>query len=318
MDKIDEKLLISLIGDSRQSISQLAKQARTSRDVAQYRIAQLVKKGIIRDFITNIDHEQLGYVSALLFVSIKADAEREFIEYINKLPFISWAGTHLGFWSLGMAIYGKDTSEVEERFQIVFQKYKNHITNHRFAFYKTTKFFTEKYFGQGPKQWGYTNTKKGEPTEKYAMDDHDKTILKHLAKNSRISCVELSKFVPLTPAAIAQRIVKLERSRIIQGYSIYVNVHKMGLHLFIFFIQNRNLDQRKKLFGYLENHPKVPLLLDYVGDPFIEFGLFVRSPYEARPLIQEIKETFPENELIDFFLTQEDFISFGTPDCVLE
>lgn len=312
MDKIDEKLLLALINNSRQSISQIAKHARVSRDVANYRMQQLSKKGIIRDFITNINYEKLGYISALFFVSLKAEVEKEFIDYINTLDFISWAGTHLGFWSLGMAIYGKNTQEIEEWFQTIFQKYKNYITNHRFAFYKTTEFFTEKYFG---------GTKPAQSTKKYreyVPDKKDKIILQHLAKNSRITSVELAKIIHLTPVAVTQRIRKLERSEYIQGYSIYINLLKLQIYLFVFFIQNKTLDQRKKLFAYLQKHPKVSILLDYIGDPFIEFGIFVKNPYETRAILQEIKETFTDNELVDFFLEQEDFISSGVPKCVFK
>lgn len=312
MDKIDKKILKILILNSRQSTSQIAKQARISRDVTQYRIQQLKKNGIIRDFTTDIDYEKLGYISALFFVSIKAEKEKEFIEHINKLNFVSWAGTHLGFWSLGMAIYGKNTKEVEERFQTIFQKYKNWITNHQFVFYKTTEFYTEKYFGE---QKNKTFRKK---YEHYKVDDTDKIILKHMSKNSRISSTELAKIVKLTPVAVSRRINKLEKSGFVKGYSVYINLLKLELYLFTFFIQNNNLDQRMKLFSYLQTHPRVSVLLDYIGDPFIEFGIFVKDPYETRAIIQEIKETFPDNKITDFFMTQEDFISFGAPDCVFE
>ncbi len=250
--------------------------------------------------------------STSFFVSIKAEAEKEFIAHINNLDFISWAGTHLGRWSMGMAIYGKDTDEVESRFQQLFSNFKEYITSHEFQFYKTTQFFTEKYFGEEKR---YQASK---IDEAHTPDRYDKRILKNLSKNSRISSLELSKKVPLTPVAISRRIRKLEKSRYIKGYSIYINVFRLNIYLFIFFIQNKRLEQRKKLFTYLQSHPKVSLLLDYIGDPFIEFGIFVKDPYEAREALQEIKETFPDNEIVDFFLTQEDFISFGAPDCVFE
>lgn len=312
MDKIDEKILLALIKNARQTTTQIAKQVRVSRDVVRYRMAQLEKQGIIRDYVTNIDTEKLGHISALLFVSIKAEAEKEFIDYINRLDHISWAGTQMGFWSLGMAIYGKNTHEVNERFQSLLTKYQNDITNHKFAFYKSTQFFIEKYFGAKR----VAEIKK--TPQQYKVDKYDLIILSLLAKNARMSAVELATKVPLTPVAIAQRISKLEKSHYIMGYSIYVNVFKMGLFLFIFFIQNRKLEQRKKLFRYLQEHQRVSLLLDYVGDPFIEFGVFVKNPYETRAVLQEIKGVFPDNKVTDFFLSQEDFISFGAPPCVFE
>lgn len=314
MDRVDEKILVELIDNSRQTISQIAKQVQVSRDVAQYRLQQLVKKGIISDFITKINHMNLGYISALFFVSIKVEKEEEFIEFVSGLDFVSWAGTHMGFWSLGMAIYGKNVAEIEERFQSIFLKYKDYISNHQFYIYKTTEFYTSNYFGI-QKQTENIDQKK---YSEHKVDEYDKIILKELSMNSRKTCVEISQKIPISAVAIAKRISKLEKSGYIEGYTIALNVLKLNLYLFIFFMKNKNLEQRKKLFSYLQKHPKVSLLLDYVGDPFIEFGIFVKNPYETRAIIQEIKETFPDNELADFFLTQEDFLSYGAPRCVFE
>lgn len=309
LDAIDRKLLLALIKDSRTPVSVIAKQARVSRDVAAYRIKRLVEKGVIRDFITEIDVSALGYVSALLFVSVKASAEQEFISYIDGLDFVSWAGTHLGFWSMGMAIYGRDNDEVEERFQRILSRYGSVITDHRFAFYKSTRFFTEKYFGgTAPPE------RKGGGAVR--LDENDRAILRLLSKNARMSTAQISRSVKLTLPAIAARIRKLEKGGVILKYTVYVNVFKVGLYLFVFFIQNRNLENRRRLYSFLEAHPNVSLLLDYVGDPFIEFGLFVSDPYLARGHLQAIKEAFPENELVDFFLTQEDFVSYGAPRCL--
>lgn len=312
LDKIDSKLLAFLVQNSRESISVLAKKARISRDLANYRINRLLKLGIIRDFTTNIDVKSLGFVSALLFVSISADKESEFVDYINCLDFVSWAGTHMGLWSLGMAIYGSSTDEIESRFQLIFGQFKNFISNHKLEFYKDVKFFSEKYFAVKPKQEFLIKE------NNYVVDSIDKIILKNLSKNSRITSVELSKLIPLSPPAIANRISKLESAKIILGYSIYINVFKMGLYSFVFFIKNKQLENQSKLYTYLENHESVSMLIDYVGDPFIEFSIFVDDPYKIRSVLQEIKETFPENELVDFFMTQEDFISFGAPNCIFE
>jgi len=312
LDKIDSKLLLSLLENSRMPISKIAKSARISRNLANYRINRLKKLGIIRDFTTTINTKKLSYVSALLFLSIKAEKETEFMKYLNGLNFVSWAGTQLGFWSIGLAIYGKSVEEVEINFKKIFLKYGDYITNHRFEFYKNTKFFFEKYFG------GKAKLKQKDFFTDYKIDEYDKKILKLISKNSRLTSVELSKVIPLTPVAISNRIKKLEKSDYILGYSLFINTFKLGLSYFIFFIKNNKLEHRKKLYTYLENHPNVSILLDYVGDPFIEFSLFAKDPYKIRSFLQEIKETFPENELVDFFMVQEDFISYEAPDCVFE
>ena len=70
MDEIDKKILIELVQNSKIPISQLAKKIKVSRDIASYRLNKLKSTGIIRDYITEIDINKLGYKSALLFIII--------------------------------------------------------------------------------------------------------------------------------------------------------------------------------------------------------------------------------------------------------
>ena len=172
MDKIDNKILVELVRDSRIPYNKLAKKCRVSREVVDYRIKKLRSKKIIHDFFTEINYRKLGFVSALFFVRIKASYEKEFIEYIKKSSFISWAGIHFGLWSLGMAIYGRDNEEVEKRFQELYIKFKDAIVDHRFEFYKTTKFFYEKYFSSSSVR------KEIKPVD-HKVDKLDKLILKN-------------------------------------------------------------------------------------------------------------------------------------------
>lgn len=50
----------------------------------------------------------------------------------------------------------------------------------------------------------------------------------------------------------------------------------------------------------------------------MEFGLFVKDPYELRGKLQEIEETFPNNRVIEVSLFQKELVSIGLPLCVFE
>jgi DNA-binding Lrp family transcriptional regulator len=311
MDAVETKILVELVQNSRSSYSALAKKCKISREVATLKVKKLVEAGIIHDFYTEIDFKKLGFISALLFVRIKTSYEKELIEYIKKSGSISWAGTHCGKWSLGMAIYGVDTEDIEKKFQEIYSMFKDGITDHQFEFYKNSEFFYEKYLDIKPIV----------PKNKYTthkIDSKDKLLLSILSKNSRITCVEISIKLEMSAVAVAKRIKNLEDSGFIRKYSIFMNLPKIKKYLFAFFITNQNIDQRKELYAHLKAHSKVPFVIDYVGDPFLEFGVFVDDPYEVRDIAQKIEESFQSNRIVDFFLVQEEFVSTGLPPCVFE
>lgn len=66
------------------------------------------------------------------------------------------------------------------------------------------------------------------------MNEIDTAILDNLKKNGRATASEISKQVSLSVPAVAERIRKLERSGIIDGYIAKVNDKAMGYNLLAF------------------------------------------------------------------------------------
>ncbi|MBI2548626.1 winged helix-turn-helix transcriptional regulator [Candidatus Woesearchaeota archaeon] len=312
MDKIDTYLLRILMQDSRIPLTQLAKKLKVSREVATYRLNRLKKEGIILDFVTEINREKLGFVGAAVFVNVKATHQKRFKQFLAETPFVSWVAELSGVWSFGLSITAKTNAELDERFLQIYNTFKDAIIDHRFTLHRRSLFFYEKYFGASPKQ------RSNKQYKGYSIDNKDKIILKELAKNSRIGSVALSQKISLTAPAITKRMKQLEASGHIENYSLFVDISKLGLFQYSIFIINKNIDEKQKLINYLTQHTHVSFLAEYVGDPFLEFGLFVKDPYQLREKLQEIEENFPNNRVIEVSLFQKEFVSVGPPLCVFE
>lgn len=63
------------------------------------------------------------------------------------------------------------------------------------------------------------------------MDSIDQMILSELKVNGRATAATISQKVNLTVPAVLERMRKLARVGIIQGYSVKINRHKIGLKL---------------------------------------------------------------------------------------
>ncbi|SIS40654.1 Lrp/AsnC family transcriptional regulator [Neptunomonas antarctica] len=61
------------------------------------------------------------------------------------------------------------------------------------------------------------------------IDNINRRILNALQKNARISYAELGKQVHLSAPAVTERIRKMEQEGVITGYSVSVNMDKLGL-----------------------------------------------------------------------------------------
>ncbi len=306
MDKLDQKLLFELMKNSRLPLTQLAKKLKRSREMILYRIERLKETGTIIDFVTEINLEKLGYVGAAVFLTIKSGADKKFKEYLIKSPFVSWVAEHSGIWNYGFSVYGRNKSEVNERVQEMYKLFKGSITNYRVTFHNKTHFFYEKYFSSSSR-----------PLKKnfmvYKTDKYDLKILEKLSLNSRLDSVQLAKFIPLTAQAIRDRIRKLENAGVIEKYSLFIDVSRLGAYQYSIFIQN-NL----QVIPFLSEHPKVSFIAEYENNPFLEFGVFINNPYDLRKILQEIEEVFPDNKILEVSLFQQELVSIGPPKCVFQ
>jgi Lrp/AsnC family leucine-responsive transcriptional regulator len=311
MDALDNKILRELIRNSRTPITILAKKVKASREVVNYRIEKLREQKIILEFITEINTEKLGFKIASLFLSINTTRESELIKYLKSCSFTAWTSEFSGVWNFGVGIYGKNTEEIHERFNIIYSKFGEDILDHRLSFHKNTNQFYEKYLEM-------TQTQQKKKDNLIKIDSKDKIILKELSKNSRLDCVTLSKITNLSAVAVANRIRHLEKSNIISKYSIFIDPSNIGLYQFSIFVKNNDLKNRDKLIAHLKSHPKVSFLVEYLGDPYIEFGLILKNPYDMRRVLQQIEETFPNTRVIETFMIQNEILSIGLPQCIFE
>lgn len=61
-----------------------------------------------------------------------------------------------------------------------------------------------------------------------AMDPIDEKILRELARNARISNVQLAERVNLSPSACLRRVAELEKSGVIRGYGVRTDPEQTG------------------------------------------------------------------------------------------
>ena len=63
------------------------------------------------------------------------------------------------------------------------------------------------------------------------LDNIDLKIIKLLQENSKITNLDLSKRIGLSPAPTLERVKKLEHSGVIQSYHAKVDASKLGLNI---------------------------------------------------------------------------------------
>lgn len=84
------------------------------------------------------------------------------------------------------------------------------------------------------------------------LDKIDLKILEILQQNSKITNLDLSKKIGLSPAPTLERVKKLEQSEIIDSYHARVNPQTIGLHVKTFVLVSLAWQKEKALDNFLK------------------------------------------------------------------
>lgn len=119
------------------------------------------------------------------------------------------------------------------------------------------------------------------------LDNTDRLILKELLNNSRITMKELGEKVHLSGQAAATRVMKLEDSGIIEGYTINLNKEKLGINIHVMItVTLTKIDNHNLFLSFIDRQEK------YIIHNYKTGG-------DGCYLIEAI---FPSNEILDDFL----------------
>ena len=84
------------------------------------------------------------------------------------------------------------------------------------------------------------------------LDNIDLKILKLLQENSKITNLDLSKRIGLSPAPTLERVKKLEQSGVIQSYHAKVDSSKLGLNVGTFVLVSLAWQKENALDNFIE------------------------------------------------------------------
>ena len=137
IDLTDEKILRVLANDARLAITEISEKTKLPLHVVNYRIKNLIKKGIIETFRPKINVNLLGYEWHLLliqFQNISEGRKEEFIGYCKSHKNIYYITNTIGNYNLMLDIHVRNVNEFKDvlaefkdKFSDVIRLYESEI-----------------------------------------------------------------------------------------------------------------------------------------------------------------------------------------------
>ena len=297
LDLKDKRLLYELDLDSRQSFNELGKKLSLSKSSVIYRINNMQKSGIIKQYHTVLDIGKLGYISFRLYVKLQnttPEKEQEIIDFLKNKEIVTWIVSIDGDYNIGCLILVKTISEMNVLWKELLNKYVNYLEERQLTIMTKVAYFSRAYL-LDLKENIYEINFITEPRN-IDIDDTDKEILKLLVPNARISIIEVSRKLKITPKTTINRVKALEQKKIIIGYKTVFNLELLGYQYYkvLFRLHNVVSEKLQQFKRYIKVHPNIVYDDEVLGGDDIEIEVQVKDNNELRALINDIKLKFAD------------------------
>ena len=290
----DKKILFELEQNSRQSFSKIAKKLRTSKEVVNYRVRNLIKEGVITRFFTEINLAKIGmqvYKVYMQFQNVNHKKEDEMYNFFINDMKMPWIAGCSGKYDMVISFGAADINGFDESITRIMNKFSEHILNRDVS---TTLFFNtfNRRWISSANKIDYTTV--GGNIAQNHLDEIDVKILSILSDNSRTEVIKIAKKVGLTSGAVINRIKSLKKEKIINSYRLGISYKKLGKEFCKAFVYltNKTSEEEKKLINYAGNIPQIFTIIKCVGSWDLEFEFIVDNFTQFHEIMREIKNRF--------------------------
>ena len=139
---MDYNLLNFIVLNARKPIIDIAKQLSCSSQTVNYRIKNLMEKGIIKLFRVGIDYSKLNLKHIALGIWFrKLSKRREIMKLFENNPHVISLLTCAGYADLQIEIIIENTNTMEELMNEISEKYQGTIRKYNFFTFKNQYLF---------------------------------------------------------------------------------------------------------------------------------------------------------------------------------
>ena len=296
IDLKDRKILYELDYDSRQSLSQIGKKVGLHKNVVIYRIKRLVEKGIIMDFYTVIDSFKLGYNSVRFYLDyrhITPEIRKEIVDYFVKNRHTWWVGSFEGSYDLAVLMWVKELHDFYVFWEETLKRYRHYFQNMEFSNYAQLRLYRSSFLLDGYDKLDREAFEIVGGGKKAETDDLDFQILTLLASNARIPTIEIAKKLNSTVDTMNNRIKKLRKLDVIQGYRVSIDYYKLDYRFFKANIDLNDYMERGRIINYIKSDPHLIMIDKSIGYYDLELDFWTEDINQFHQIMDDLTIQFP-------------------------
>ncbi len=296
LDVKDRKILYNLDLNSRATLNEISKKVALSKQVVDYRIKNLIKNQIIKQFYTVINFSKLGYTQYKLYLkfqNVNLQKEKEIINYWVKSKNSMWVASCRGGYDLAVSILAMNANELGKIIADFLNNHSLSILEKSILITQISPVFTRAYLTEQKEKKEFVY--RGQ-IENYKLDETEKRILSLLSTNGRISILDLMEKTNLTRDVVNYRLKKLRKDGVISQYRALLDLSKIEHQLYKIVLRLKNLSQEKEnsLKYFVKQHPNGVQFLKLLGSWDTELEFEVKGEEQLHKILLNIRNKFSD------------------------
>ena len=293
LDKIDRIILHQLDLNSRVTNKRLAGMARISEQSLNYRINRLLKNGVVKFFYAAINFGVFGYEEFRLYARLQnltPEKEGELISYLQACENVLWIAQCRGHWDIVISFAAKNSHHFSDVYRKFQERFDNIILTKNIAIIDRVDHFNRSYLledSRSKKKKVYADV-----TGSKQADATDEKIIHLISHDSRMSMVEISRKLGISPDTVRNRFRLLEENGVILGYGALFNLQKIGYFNNIISIKLHYLNMKRisEFFAFTLEHKNIIFALHLLGNHDIDLEVEVKSQQELDGFISDLRK----------------------------
>jgi len=294
LDIKDRKILYQLDLDARIPTTLLAKKVGLSQPSVYHRLNNLIDGEAIKFFLSNIDYSAFGYFAYRFFCRLQdltIEKEQELIKHLQNHEYVPFLASCTGRYDLMFCLLAKNPQELKKLITEIKNKFGIYFSEQQNAILITGAFYPRDYLLGVDKRKTVEKKEFAENVFANKLDKEDLIILKELSKDCRISFVDLAKKINLSLDTVRYRMKNLQKSKILNGNTIYLDNKVLNQSRYKIMIQLRGTTEQKEnqIITFAQSFANVVYAVKTFGVWDLELDVEVDDAEKFMQILREIK-----------------------------
>ncbi len=299
LDKRDYQILFELDSHARQSISDIARKTRLSRDVINYRITRLEEMGIIKGYFTVINFGVLVSHIVRLYVRLQnttPEIEEKMTSFLLKNKNILTVYSVDGFYHMAVGFLVNELADYKAFYNEFLKHFRRYVVGDNVSFFVEYVHYPRNYLVESKMRRFTSLSVSGSklfPSGIKDLDAKDLELLSLIKEDARITLLELAAKLEMTATGAKYKLRRLEKNKVIVGYKVLLDIGKLGYDYYKVDLMLEDLSILLSLQEFILRHPNIIYQDITVGGSDFEFDGEFKSQEDFYSFMDELRSLFP-------------------------